>query len=214
MRLGPDCSDDALVEIKSNETVYRASNSLMLQTVHRVRQYDGSWTAWRQWDTLQVGKVAGDVAHVLPYDPMQDKFLLIEQFRIAPMLFGNARPWLLEQPAGLVDAGETAEAAARRELLEETGCAAKRLEQYLTCYPTPGFVKERFNFFIAEIDCPAEASVHGLVEETENIRTHIIGVQDAIDLLDSGKLENGPLMLALNWFARHHASLRERWLAV
>ena len=59
--------------------------------------------------------VATDAALVLPYDPLRDRVLLVEQFRMGPYGRGDPRPFLLEPVAGRIDAGETPEEAARRE---------------------------------------------------------------------------------------------------
>ena len=80
---------------------------------------------------------------VLPRLP-DGTFLLVRQFRKA------IETELLEICAGLVDPGENAEAAARRELAEETGCAATRLERLGRLYASPGYTDETVEIFFAE----------------------------------------------------------------
>ncbi len=75
------------------------------------RRFDGSFSK----PVNRAAFVSGDAVTVLPYDPLRDRVLLIEQFRIGPMARGDAQPWLLEAIAGRVDPGEI----ARR------GCAAR-----------------------------------------------------------------------------------------
>ena len=63
--------------------------------------------------------VSSDAVIVLPYDPINDRVLLIEQFRTGPYVKGDEEPWVLEPIAGLIDAGETPEGAGIREAQEE-----------------------------------------------------------------------------------------------
>ena len=65
--------------------------------------------------------VATDAAIVLPYDPVRDRVLLVEQFRMGPFGRGDPFPWMLEPVAGRVDPGEPPEETARRECVEEAG---------------------------------------------------------------------------------------------
>ncbi|MCI0422195.1 MAG: NUDIX hydrolase [Acidobacteria bacterium] len=89
-------------------------------------------------------------AAVVPVLPGGD-VLLVRQFRY-PM-----QEYLLELPAGKIDAGEPPEAAAARELAEEVGYKAGRLSKIAECYSTPGFCDERLHIYLAEDLTPAEA---------------------------------------------------------
>ena len=84
---------------------------------------------------------------VLPFldDPgaADPRVVMIRQFRHA------ADGVIWEIPAGRLDAGEAADACARRELLEETGYRAGRLEPLTTIFTTPGFTDERIHLFSA-----------------------------------------------------------------
>jgi ADP-ribose pyrophosphatase len=71
------------------------------------------------------------------------RIVLIRQFRHA----ADGEIW--EVPAGRLDPGETPERCAARELEEETGLTAGRLEPLLTIYTTPGFTDERIHLFSA-----------------------------------------------------------------
>jgi ADP-ribose pyrophosphatase len=86
-------------------------------------------------------------AAVLPVlsagDSADPHVLMIRQYRYA----ASGIVW--EIPAGRLDPGETPEACARRELLEEAGCSAGRLEHLTTIYTTPGFTDERIHLYAA-----------------------------------------------------------------
>ncbi len=86
---------------------------------------------------------ASAVIPVLGGDASDPAILLISQYRYA------AEGTIWEIPAGRLDAGEAPIACARRELLEETGATAGRLEPLTTIYPTPGFCDERIHLFAA-----------------------------------------------------------------
>ncbi|MEX2157159.1 MAG: NUDIX hydrolase [Gemmatimonadales bacterium] len=86
-------------------------------------------------------------AAVVPFvsDPRGDDptLLLIKQYRYA------ANGPLIEIPAGRLDQGEEPIACARRELLEEVGVTAGRVERLTTIWTTPGFTDERIHLFWA-----------------------------------------------------------------
>lgn len=168
-------------------------------------RFDGTMSAPMRREVF----VATDAALVLPYDPVTDRVLLVEQFRMGPFGRGDARPWMLEPVAGRMDAGETAEQTARRECLEEAGLELRRLEAISSHYCTPGYSTEYFHLFLGLCDLPEETvGQGGLASEQEDIRTHIIGYDRAIALLNSGEADNGPLILCLMWLQRERARLR------
>jgi len=168
-------------------------------------RFDGSMSAPMRREVF----VATDAALVLPYDPVTDRVLLVEQFRMGPYGRGDVRPWMLEPVAGRMDAGETAEQTARRECLEEAGLELRALEAISSHYCTPGYSTEYFHLFLGLCDLPVETvGQGGLASEQEDIRTHIIGYERAMALLESGEADNGPLILSLMWLERERARLR------
>lgn len=153
--------------------------------------------------------VATDATLVLPYDPARDRLLLVEQFRLGPYGRGDPHPWMLEPVAGRIDTGEMPEDAARRECLEEAGLELRTLEKISKHYCTPGYSTEVFHVFLGICDLPDLAQGSGgLATENEDIRTHVIGFDHAMELLQSGEANNGPLILALIWLQRERARLR------
>ena len=92
--------------------------------------------------------VSSDAVIVLPYDPVNDRILLIEQFRSGPYVKGDKHPWVLEPIAGLIDEGETPESAGIREAQEEAHLEIKRLELVARSYPSPGISTEFFHQYI------------------------------------------------------------------
>src|SRR6056297_239254 len=153
--------------------------------------------------------VATDAAIVLPYDPVHDRVLLVEQFRMGPYGRGDPRPWMLEPVAGRIDAGETPEETALRECREEARLDLRGLEKISTHYCTPGYSTEVFHLFLGLCDLPDVAQGQGGLEtENEDIRSHVIDFDRAMALLHSGEANNGPLVLSLIWLERERARLR------
>ncbi|HEY0213220.1 MAG TPA: NUDIX domain-containing protein [Paenirhodobacter sp.] len=153
--------------------------------------------------------VSGDATVVLPYDPVRDRVLLVEQFRAGPFARGDVNPWSLEPVAGRVDAGETPAQAALREAVEEAGLSMSRLIAAPNFYPSPGAKTEYLYTFIGLADLADDAArPGGLEEEGEDIRPHLISFDQLMQMVDSGQAENGPLLVLALWLARLRPGLR------
>ena len=137
--------------------------------------------------------------------------LLVEQFRAGPHHRGDPQPWQLEPIAGRIDPGETPEAAARREAVEEAGLHLGPLIEVARYYPTPGICTEFLYSYLALTDLPdGAAGVFGLTEEAEDIRGHLVSFDHLMALVASGEAGNAPLILTALWLQRERAGLRQR----
>jgi ADP-ribose pyrophosphatase len=136
--------------------------------------------------------------------------VLIEQFRIGAYAAG-APCWLTEIVAGVIDEGETAEAVARREMEEETGCAVSRLEPIGSYLSSPGGTSERVTFFAGEVDSSKAGGLHGLADENEDIRVLVQPWPDVEAGLKRGLFTNAATLIALQWLALNRADLSRRW---
>ena len=151
-----------------------------------------------------------DAALVLPWDPATDKVLLIEQMRTGPLVRGAPNPWTLEPVAGIIDAGESPEEAARRETWEEAGLSHVELTPMFAFYPSPGASSEYFHCFAARADLSGRDQHRGgLASENEDLRAHVLPLSEALDLIDTGEINAGPLIAMLYWLARHRDGLLE-----
>lgn len=171
------------------------------------RRFDGSWSP----EVKRAGFAMCDAVTVLPYDPVRDVVLLIEQFRFGPWLRGAQNCWSLEPVAGHIDPGETAVDAALREASEEARITLRKsdLRRVAEVYPSPGAVSEFLFQFVALCDLPKSLEgVAGLETEAENIRSHILPFDELIALIESGEVENGPLVLTAYCLATRRAQLR------
>jgi ADP-ribose pyrophosphatase len=155
---------------------------------------------------------SGTAVAVLLYDPAAHRLVMIEQFRIAAYLNHLPSAWILESVAGMVDEGETTEAAARREVMEETGCEVGRMEYVGAYLSSPGISDEMVTIYVGEVDAARAGGVHGHAGEGEDIRTLVFTVEEALAAADHGAVVNVMAQVALLWFARHGGALRQRWL--
>ncbi|MFG6083005.1 NUDIX domain-containing protein [Paracoccus litorisediminis] len=169
------------------------------------RRHRGDWSP----DMRRAVFVSGDATVVLPWDPVRDRVMLIDQFRPGPVARGDAQPWLYETIAGRVDAGETPEQAALREGVEEAGLGISRLIPGPHNYPSPGAMAEFLYLYIGIADLPDEtAGFGGLEIEDEDIRSHVIPRADLTRMAMTGELRNGPLLTLALWLELNHARLR------
>ncbi|WP_417616475.1 ADP-ribose diphosphatase [Oceanisphaera sp.] len=142
----------------------------------------------------------GHAAAVLPYDPVRDEVILIEQFRVGAV-YSEASPWLLEVVAGIVEEGESEEEVVRREAQEEAGLTLNTLTRVMSYFPSPGGCGERITLFVGEVDA-SEAVLHaGLASEGEDIRVHRVPREQAMQWLAEGKIDNASSIIALQWLA-------------
>lgn len=153
--------------------------------------------------------VTGDAVVVLPYDPVRDRVMLVEQFRVGAFARGDRNPWSLEGIAGRIDPGETPEVAGRREAAEEAGLTFGDLLPVGNFYPSPGAKTEFLYTYVALADLPdSAAGLGGLADEAEDIRAHVIAFDRMMDLVASGEINNGPLILLALWLQRERGRLR------
>ncbi|MGA8118658.1 ADP-ribose diphosphatase [Rouxiella badensis] len=153
----------------------------------------------------------GHAAVLLPYDPIRDEVVVIEQIRI-PALGSSETPWLLEMVAGIIEEGETVEDVARREALEEAGVVVKRCKPVLSYLASPGGTSERLSIMVGEVDATTAEGIHGLETENEDIRVHVVSREQACRWVEEGAIDNAASVIALQWLALHHESLKKEWV--
>ena len=168
------------------------------------RRFDGAMQGPLRREVL----VGVDAALVLPYDRARDRVLLVEQFRVGIARRQDANPWCLEPVAGIVDAGETPEAAGLREAVEEAGLTAVTLQKMFSIYPSPGSSTDHFYCYLGLTDLPDLGSYSGgLAEEAEDLRLHVLPFQAAMALMDTGEINAGPLVAMLLWLGRERSKI-------
>lgn len=174
----------------------------------RHRLFEGGWSRELTRELF----VRQEAAGVLPWDPVRDEVLLIEQFRAGALDYRDS-PWCLEVIAGIADqAGESLEDMVRREAQEEAGLTLETVIPLPSYLVSPGGSNERMSLFFAVADLSAAGGVHGNSEEGEDIRVHRVPLADIPALMQAGKLDNAPCLIALQWLQINHATLRKRHL--
>lgn len=139
----------------------------------------------------------GNAVCVLLYDPFADAVVLVEQFRVGAL--SAPSPWMLELVAGIVEQGETAEEVARRESVEEAGIVLEQVQPITRYLPSGGGCDEWIDLMYAEVDSHAAQGLHGLADEGEDIKVHVLAAQEAFELVRSGVVNSSPAIIGLQW---------------
>ena len=133
---------------------------------------------------------SADWVNVVPVTPAGE-IVMVRQYR------HGLRDVTLEIPGGMVDPGETPQGAAARELLEETGYRAARLEAIGSVNPNPALFGNRLFAFAAH-GCERVAEVAN--EGTEETLVELVEPQALRRLLREGRIDHGLVMAALFYF--------------
>lgn len=123
----------------------------------------------------------------------RERVLLVKQFRLP------AKRELLELPAGRLDPGETPLQAAKRELKEETGFKAKKWVKLASFWPTPGYVDEKMNLFLAE---ELTAGAQNLMED-ERIQIAWFSRKELGKLIAEGRILDGKTLIGYFLWLEH-----------
>lgn len=133
-------------------------------------------------------------------DPADDpEVLLIRQYRYA------AEQYLYEVPAGRLDPGESPATCAGRELQEETGYTAERVEHLFTMYTTPGFTDEKIHLFLATGLVAGEANR----EADEFVELVPMPLSEALGLIERGDIQDAKTALSLLYTADFRLKRRQ-----
>ncbi len=171
----------------------------------RHRLFAGGWS---ETITREIF-VRGDAVGVLLYDPKQQAVVLVEQFRPGA-LRDTSTPWLVEIVAGGIPAGEAPAAVAIKEVFEETGLEVSKVQPMVSYYASPGGNAEKFHLFYAIIDASLAGGIHGLKDEHEDIRVCVFSLEECMQAVAAGSVNNAMTLIALQWLQMHHQELAQR----
>jgi ADP-ribose pyrophosphatase len=172
----------------------------------RHRLHAGGWSGVMTREVFERGHAAA----MLPYDPILDRVVLIEQFRIGAYAAGRD-PWLVEIVAGIIEPGETAEDVVRRESLEEAGCPVLDLVPVCTFLVSPGGTSEAIFLFCGRVDSSGAGGIHGQAEEHEDIRVITLPFAEAKARVEAGEIDNASALIALQWLILNRDKVRQKW---
>lgn len=140
----------------------------------------------------------GDGVAALVHNKATDHIILIEQFRYPT--YEKDDGWMLELPAGIVEATEAPEETMKRELVEEIGYHVETLEPISTFYLSPGGSSERmFLFYGAVTDADKKSAGGGLPTEQEDIRLVSMPTSEAVAKVNNGTINDAKTIVALQW---------------
>lgn len=194
-RAGLDLDRNPDIVVRDVELTSRGWHVLRRTTLDH-RRRDG------RWETLQRETYdRGNGAVVLPYDTDRGRVLLTRQFRYPAYVNDHPDGMLVEAAAGLLDAGDPAE-AVRRESAEELGVVLGPLTHILDAYMSPGSVTERLHLFAAPYT-PADriGAGGGLEEEGEDIEVLELPFAQALAMTRDGRITDGKTIMLLQWAA-------------
>lgn len=172
-----------------------------------------SRSAFKGWNTLDVLTVEargrdgeltridrevidhGDAGVVLTVDPQRRVAIMVRQWR-APLIVNGDDPFLLEACAGILDPGEDAEEAARREAEEEIGIKIGSMRKVATVVPSAGTLTERMHLFIAEVsDGDRTEKGGGNPSEGENIETVEVPLVELFEMARRGEIADAKTLI-------------------
>ena len=194
-QVGRDLTGNPDVVVTDVELLVSGWHVLRRTTLQR-RRPDGSWTT-EQRETYD----RGNGATLLLYDADRRTVLLSRQFRFPVYVNGHADGMLLETAAGLLD-DESPEDAVRREVEEELGVTVGEVEHVFDVFMSPGSVTERLHFFAAPYSAADRTGDRGgLEEEGEDIEVVELGFDEALDMIDDGRIADAKTVMLLYWAA-------------
>ena len=175
---------DGFIRIERADLAFEKFNGEMSAAVRRYRYH------------------RGDVAAVMIYDAGRDRVLLIRQFRYAV----HARTgdgWLIECVAGIQERGESIEAVARREVMEETGLKLAALELLAEYFFSPGGCSDKIHLFLGTLEDPDQSlGVHGVAQEEEDIQACWVPLSQALEMAGAGQIQDAKTLIGLHMLER------------
>ncbi len=193
------------LEILDKTTVFQGFFRIeRWQLKHKL--FAGGWSAPVTREIFERGQAVA----VLPYNPITDEVVLVEQFRVGVVEHGRS-PWLLEVIAGMIERGQNPEETAIREAEEEAGLHLTELWPMLSYYSSPGGSTEKISLFLGRLTQPVTNGIFGLATEHEDIKMHVMPRKLAMQLLAQQQIDNAATVIALQWLALNQEQVQQRW---
>lgn len=150
----------------------------------------------------------GHAVAILGYDPERDEVLLINEMRPG-MLAAGDYPFSDALPAGMIDKGEDALTAAKREMFEETGVTLQNeMLVHEGAYVSSGGTSEKIALVFGTIDSSKAGGIHGHESEGENIKTVVVSSDEFINRANTGKLVDMKSLTLAFWLAGNRDKIK------
>jgi ADP-ribose pyrophosphatase len=172
------------IEVISSKLIYKGPAFSVFTDIVREGEHTGQRDVVRHTGSVVI--MAIDEPRTKREEAM---VLLVRQYRYA------ANQYLWELPAGRIDAGEDKLAAAKRELMEETGVRAKKWKRIYYFYASPGFLDERMDVYLARELTLGVAQP----EEDEQISLRFFPLSEALGMVATNKIRDAKTMTGLLW---------------
>lgn len=198
--------DEPSLEIEQRELCYQGFFRMEHYRL-RHRLFNGEMSGWMSRELFERGHAAA----VLPYDPVLDQVVLLEQFRIGALEVAGG-PWLYEIVAGIIEPGESPEDVVHRESQEEAGLSLTALQPICDYLVSPGGTSEQISLYCGRVDASKAGGIFGLAEEHEDIRVSSHPFDAAMAMVTSGAINSASPIMALQWLALKRDWLREQWV--
>jgi len=190
------------------------NHEIIFQGYFRIEKYDlqhekyaGGRTETFQREIFERGSAVA----VIPYDPIQNKVVLIEQFR-AGGIGTIDPPWMKEIVAGIIEPGESQQEVAERETLEEAGCEIQYLEKISQYYVSPGGTTEQCALYCGRVDSEGVGGVFGLDHEFEDILVEAVDFAQAEKWLHDGTINSAASIIGMQWLLLNRKRLNKEWV--
>lgn len=192
-------------EITKREVLYQGFFRLVKHHIRHLK-FDNTWTQEFSREVFERHSAVG----VLPYDPVLDQIVLIEQFR-AGAIANPQSPWLVEIIAGIYQHDQQPKEVVKHEAQEEAGLELLDLYPVYEYFVSPGGSDEQFSLYIGRVDASQAGGIFGLPDENEDIRAFTLSLDDALDIMRAGKIKTAPAIIALQWLQLNREWLRQLW---
>ncbi len=186
----------------SDDRVHIVSSEVLVDDWARLTKYTIDFRRSDGVVERQIRQVydRGDGATILPIDPVRNTVLLVRQFRM-PVFLTDENGFIIEACAGLLDENDP-ETAIRKEAEEELGYRLKEVTRVLVAYASPGSVKERLSFFVANYT-PADriSGGGGSAHEGEDIEVIELPLAEALAMISRGEIYDAKTVILLQHVA-------------
>ena len=163
--------------------------------------FDGTKSTQVRRYAIDKGPGAGCIIYLTDIE----QYVLVEQFRYPTSLCHDENPWVLEVTAGTVEANETPEQTALKEMREESGFVADEIQLIAEFFTSPGIISEKIYLYYATALSTNVVPTGDPHDEEEDIRLHFFSRNELQTLLDTGKIRDAKTLIAVQYVLARRA---------